>query len=159
VKWLAGYHPSGPAGSQRVMALGSRKGRSARGPISRPMPDFLKPPHGCACGEGCALLIQTVPARTSVATRSARAASAVKMAAARPKSLSFASATASASVAKVVTAATGPKTSSLKIVCEGVMPVKIVGATKKPPLCASESVAGAPPPQTSFPPSAIVFAI
>ena len=66
-------------------------------------------------------------------TRWARAMSAVKTPAARPKAVALARAMTSSSSSKSRTHTTGPKISSRAMVISSVTPEKTVGCTKKPP--------------------------
>ena len=81
-------------------------------------------------GAGCVSLIQTTPARSARAVRIAFVMSFVQTAAAKPYSLSFASATTSSTASNGITDMTGPKISSRAILAELSTSAKTVGGTK-----------------------------
>ena len=73
------------------------------------------------------MLIPTMPKASPSASRMVRARSRVKAYDARPYSVALARSIASASVAKVVIGATGPKISSVLICASGGTPSSTVG--------------------------------
>lgn len=82
------------------------------GPPSRPVPDIFTPPNGAEASEITPAFAPSRPNSRDSDSRSTRSWSPVKTYDARPYSVSFAMATASSSVRKVWTGATGPKISS-----------------------------------------------
>ncbi len=84
-------------------------------PSSRPKPDCLKPPNGVETRTELFELTERTPVSSARATRSARAPSRVQIEPESPYGVSFAIATASASSANGISAATGPNTSSRAI--------------------------------------------
>src|SRR6478735_4533927 len=91
----------------------------AASPSSLPMPDCLTPPNGIRKSESLLLLIQTMPASISLATRCARTRSLVNSAAPSPYDVLFASSSASSSVENDMIDTQGPKISSWKIFMVG----------------------------------------
>lgn len=93
------------------MYLISRNSRMPSWPPSRPKPLCLTPPKGAAGSEIRPRLMPTIPASSASATRMARLRSAVYRYEASPWMVSLARASASPSVSKATTGATGPKIS------------------------------------------------
>mmetsp|Transcript_9 Transcript_9/g.17 ORF Transcript_9/g.17 Transcript_9/m.17 type:complete len:325 (+) Transcript_9:171-1145(+) len=120
-------------------------------PNSRPKPERFHPPKGVPGHTSCEQLIQTVPASSASATRSARAASAVITACASPNCESLANATASRSVPNVASASTGPKISSHHAAESKGTSAKMVGATYQPP--SQPGTLSVPPPHSTRAPS------
>ena len=111
---------------------------------SRPNPDCSIPPNGVETRTELFELTLRTPASTARATRNARAPSCDQIEPERPYGVSFAIRIASASSAKGITAATGPKTSSRAIRSSFVASTSVHGNQKPAPSGAEPRKSGSP---------------
>src|SRR5919106_1676253 len=127
-----------------------RYGSSASSPSSLPNPECFLPPKGTATSNIPYVLIQTVPASSRSARRSALLTSDVQMPDASPYSTPLASASSSSSSFHGITERTGPKISSWATFMSLRTPLITVGCRKNPP-SSPGTAASSPPTTTSAP--------